>query len=71
MNNKERGRKGGIAKGQKYKSLINNAIYLFINSNLTQKQIADMLDVSQGFISKHTNNSDIKILRLQSKKCQK
>ena len=66
MSKIENGAKGGKARASKYKKLINEAIYLFINSNLNQQEIANKLNVSQAFVSIHTNSTDIKIARLKN-----
>lgn len=51
----ENGRKGGIAKGKKYKDKVLSAIYLFYKEPfLTKKQIGEKIGMSQTFVSKHT-----------------
>lgn len=57
----ENGRKGGLAKAIKYKSLIIEAIKLFITKpKMTQQEIAEQLGVSQAFVSEHTKDPYIK-----------
>lgn len=58
------GRKGGLAKGKAYHKTINKIIACFINTNFSQKVIAEKLNISQAMVSKYTNNELLKIERL-------
>ena len=53
----EYGRKGGYARGEKYKKYARRVIAMFISKpNMTQHQIAKKVGISQAFVSKYTNN---------------
>ena len=64
----EKGRKGGLARGKKYLKTIRQAIMLYITQpQMTQKDIAEKLGVSQAFVSKYTNHPVFKSKRLMNK----
>lgn len=53
----EYGRKGGYAKGEKYKKYARRVISLFISKpDMTQHEIAKKVGVSQAFVSKYTSD---------------
>lgn len=62
----ENGRKGGLAKGENYSKYRVKVITYFINTNFTQNKIADVVGVSQAFVSKYTNDNYLKQVRLQN-----
>jgi predicted transcriptional regulator len=62
----ENGRKGGLAKGKTFQPLAHEALRLFITKpNMTQKQIAQTLGVSQAFVSEHTKSLYVKMGRYE------
>jgi hypothetical protein len=65
----ENGRKGGLARSKKYWDKIKHAMTLFVKfPDMTQAEIAKQANVSQAFVSKHTNYSELKIARLSAQK---
>jgi predicted XRE-type DNA-binding protein len=65
----ENGRKGGEARAKKYLKKINHVITLFVRfPNMNQMEIANQANVSQAFVSKHTNYVALKISRLSAAK---
>jgi predicted transcriptional regulator len=62
----ENGRKGGLAKGAKYKETITKIVQYFVTTRLNQQEIAEKLGVSQAMVNKYVCNDFLKIIRLQN-----
>ncbi|GAB3374761.1 winged helix-turn-helix transcriptional regulator [Massilia agri] len=67
----ELGRKGGLAKGAKYKIKVVKIIQYFVNTRLNQQEIAEKLGVSQAMVNKYVNSDFLKIERLKHNSVEK
>jgi len=62
------GRKGGLAKGINYNKKRREVIELYItNIRITNKEIANIVGVSIGFVSKYTKSIEIRKLKYSNK----
>lgn len=65
------GRKGGIAKGKAYEKTVHKIINAFVNTELTQQEIALKFGVSQAMVNKYVNKDLLKIMRLEKRSVSK